>query len=90
MQAILGFSLIHIGPLSNAADILRGSVIKGVSNGKDPTEVCLPPQMQTDFYWFMKKPDCKPHWLPFNCESGKAYVNPETWKRDWSVSGELT
>lgn len=32
----------------------------------------------------------KPHWQPYDCESCNAYFDPETWKSDWSISGELT
>jgi rubredoxin len=31
-----------------------------------------------------------PHWQPFDCEACNAYFDPETWKSDWSISGELT
>ena len=38
----------------------------------------------------VKKPDRKPHWQPFDCESCNAPFNPSTWQADWSLSGELT
>jgi hypothetical protein len=31
----------------------------------------------------------KPHWYPSDCECCNAPYDPETWKADYSLSGEL-
>lgn len=36
-----------------------------------------------------KTDERKPHWFPSDCEACNALYDPETWKPNWSLSGEL-
>jgi hypothetical protein len=36
------------------------------------------------------KPEQKPHWHPFDCESCNAVFDERTWQADYSISGELS